>query len=74
MTIKYVLRDVESGEYFTCYPDEYEIDDVEYLEWVIYTSDINSCTEYDTLTSAEYYKKLIYEEMDYVAEIVRIGE
>lgn len=74
MTIKYVLRDVESGEYFTCYPDEYEIDDVEYLEWVISTDTIESCTEYDTFSEAEYYKTLIYEEMDYVAEIVRIRE
>ena len=74
MTIKYVLRDVESGGYITCYPDEYEIDDVEYLEWVIYTSDINSCTEYNTFSDAEYYKILIYEEVGYKAEIVRIGE
>lgn len=74
MTIKYVLRDVESSEYITCYQDEYEIEDGEYFEWVIYTDSIESCTEYDTLTSAEYYKKLIYEEVDYVAEIVRIGE
>lgn len=74
MTIKYVLRDMESGEYFTCYQDDYEIDDVEYFEWVIYTGRLESCTEYDTITSAEYYKKLIYEEVGYKAEIVRIGE
>ncbi len=74
MTIKYVLRDVESGEYFTCYQDEYEIDDEEYSEWVIYTASIDCCTEYETFSEAEYYKKLIYSEMEYKAEIVRIGE
>ena len=74
MTIEYVLRDVESGEYFVCYPDEYEIDDEQYSEWVIYTDGINCCTQYDTLSDAEYYKKLIYEEVGYEAEIVRIGE
>lgn len=74
MTIKYVLRDVESGEYLNCYWDDYEIDDEEYTDLVVYSIELEFADTYDTITSAEYYRNSIRNELGYVVEIVRIGE
>jgi hypothetical protein len=75
MVIKYVLLDLESGEYFTCYWDEYEIDEIQYSELVAYTeSEMCGATELFTYKDAEYYKHCISAEFGYDVEIVRIEE
>jgi hypothetical protein len=72
MTIKYVLRDLESGEYFTCYFDVYEIDEIQYSELVAYTTELEFVDIYDTYHEAEYYKNSVSAEFGYNVEIVRI--
>lgn len=74
MTIKYVLRDVESGEYLRCYWDDYEIDGEEYTELVTYSVELEFADTYETWHEAEYYKNSTRNEFGYNAEIVRIGE
>lgn len=74
MAIKYVLRDLKSGEYFTCYWDWYESEERESCELVAYTeSEMCGATELITYKDAEYYKNAISAEFGYDVEIVRIN-
>lgn len=75
MTIKYVLRDVESGKYISSYWEAYQSEEGESSELVVYTdNDIHSAKQYYTFAEAYYHQKLLYGESKYNVEIVRIGE
>lgn len=75
MTIKYVLRDIESRKYVSSYWEAYQSEEGESSELVVYTdNEIHSAKQYYTFSEAEYHKKLLYSESKYDVEIVRIGE
>lgn len=75
MTIKYVLRDMESGEYVSSYWDAYQSEEGDSSELVVYaTEDIQQAKWYYTYSEAYYHQHLLFTGGKHKAEIVRIGE